>query len=149
MLLSPLHDFSKSGVIRIADAILQKLEAQAVIAPGMRCPDINSVFRRGPSGFQNVLNPEGSTDLSPSETGRQMRRQLSPVQTENYAVTIGRSRDPSNATKVTTITNSTTMGIGTGNSLFRPFSAMDSTTIPTLCVSDDSGKVNHFHNLDF
>nr|CDS34398.1 monocarboxylate transporter [Hymenolepis microstoma] len=143
VLLYPPHDFSKSGVIRIADAILQKLEAQAVIAPGMRCPDINSVFRRWPSGFQNALIPEGSTVLSPQETVRQVHHQHPAVPSENYtalALSVGRSRDPSNATKLTTITNSTMMGIGTGNSLFRPLSAMDNVLSPTLCISSSSEK---------
>ncbi|VDO08438.1 unnamed protein product [Rodentolepis nana] len=150
VLLYPPHDFSKSGVIRIADAILQKLEAQAVIAPGMRCPEINSVFRRWPSGFQNALIPEGLTVLSPQETVRQVHHQLPAVLSENFttrAVSVGRSRDPSNATKLTTITNSTMVGIGTANSLFRPLSAMDNALSPTLCISGSSEKAGSMSAL--
>lgn len=123
VLLSPPHDFSRSGVFRIADAILQKLEAQAVIAPGMRCPDMTDVLRRWPSDLQ------GTTDANVAEN---VRTSLQPC---------GRSRATSSATKVTTTT--TTITVGTGNSLYRPFSTLDNSNIPTLCVSDDSGKVDY------
>eukprot|EP00108_Taenia_solium_P008468 TsM_000074800 transcript=TsM_000074800 gene=TsM_000074800 len=128
VLLSPPHDFSKSGVFRIADAILQKLEAQAVIAPGMRCPDMTGVFRRWPS------DPQGATDTN---VVKDVRTSLQPC---------GHSRAPSSATKVTTTT--TTITVGTGNSLYRPFSTLDNSNIPTLCVSDDSGKAGSMDALD-
>ncbi|KAL5110410.1 Monocarboxylate transporter 12 [Taenia crassiceps] len=128
VLLSPPHDFSKSGVFRIADAILQKLEAQAVIAPGMRCPDMTDVFRRWPS------EPQGGTDTNVAEG---VRTSLQPC---------GRSGALSSTAKVATTT--TTITVGTGNSLYRPFSTLDNSSIPTLCVSDDSGKAGSMDALD-
>ncbi|KAM7538015.1 hypothetical protein Aperf_G00000077704 [Anoplocephala perfoliata] len=144
LLLSPPREFSKSGVMRIADAILQKLEAQAVIAPGMRCPDMTSILRRRPSGLHGALTPEGSAELSPSNTGRQAHLQISAPHSESHpfnAVSGNRSKDPS------MITNSTTMDISTKNFLCRPLPAMNGITNPTLYESDDSGKFGHDHLL--
>lgn len=124
ILLSPPCDFSKSGVLRIADAILQKLEAQAVIAPGMRCPDMTNVFRRWPLGLQGTID---------ADVVRGGRTTLHPC---------GRSRALSSTTKVTT----TTTTVGTGNSLYH--STLDNSNIPTLCISDDSGKAGSMDALD-
>uniref|UniRef100_A0A0V0J8C7 Monocarboxylate transporter 12 n=1 Tax=Schistocephalus solidus TaxID=70667 RepID=A0A0V0J8C7_SCHSO len=38
IVLQEATNFTRSGVIRIANAVIQKLEAQAVIAPGLACP---------------------------------------------------------------------------------------------------------------
>uniref|UniRef100_A0A0R3X7Z4 Pecanex-like protein n=1 Tax=Hydatigena taeniaeformis TaxID=6205 RepID=A0A0R3X7Z4_HYDTA len=128
VLLSPPHDFSKSGVFRIADAILQKLEAQAVIAPGMRCPDMTEVFRRWPS------SPQGATDANVQES---VKASLQPCVC---------SRALSSTTKVTTTT--TTLTVGTENSLYRPFYVLDSSNIQTPCISDYSCKAGSMDTVD-
>nr|VZI20048.1 unnamed protein product [Spirometra erinaceieuropaei] len=46
IVLQEAPNFTRSGVIRIANAVIQKLEAQAVIAPGLACPNPSAVHPR-------------------------------------------------------------------------------------------------------
>uniref|UniRef100_A0A5K3EMT2 Pecanex-like protein n=3 Tax=Mesocestoides corti TaxID=53468 RepID=A0A5K3EMT2_MESCO len=132
------RDFSRSGVIRIADAILQKLEAQAVIAPGMRCPDMTDVFKKLSSGshhqpVRGVPSHAGVGEEAEGHCTHSHPPKFCSVHSEYCSLP----------------RHSHLSSVRTESAVRRPLSTADKSTAPTVCISVvDSTKAGSVNALD-